>query len=452
MRRLILLFILLSSCAEEEVKSDLDISETTQIDSDYEDDSLWTPPSNAFLSMTKIEGLDYNFAIDPSWEIPTETFTITITNNPSLNIEEMRENRLYEKLKTQIFDSYKDNAVLLTVDTLKEYFEQGIKLDDPRAMKYDNMSPFVGLLNTSVYNANDKLIKYALKNTKNLNMGNVSPLCTEKAVDNMSLYKRLIKQGADVNFRSANHYIYQTPLQYASSMFKIKVVQLLLKEGVAVNNVVPVVCSIKMLDLLIENGLDINHQDSKGRTVLYHALWKNNEPLTRYLVETKKADITLISYDQYDPWRLQRMTNEYVVSVLKEISTQPKHIFYAISNNQLENLQSLLKNLENIDITNANGDTPLLMMAKQKTNMLPFVKIALAEGANPNHKNKFGWTAFHITVKENNVRLAKYFLDLENFDPTIANHYGQSPLDTAKIYKRNTIISWLDPEANEQTE
>lgn len=449
MCRLILLFILLSSCAEEEVKSDLDISETTQVDSDYEDDSLWTPPSNTFLNMTKIEGLDYNFAIDPSWEIPTETFTITITNNPSLNIEKIREDALYEKLKTQIFDSYKDNAVLLTVDTLKEYLEQGILLDDPR-VQYDEVSAFVKLLDTSDYNTNDKLIKYALKNTKNLNLGNTSPLCIFEAVNNISLYKRLIKQGADINFRGTNHYYsYHNPLQYASFMKNTKAVQLLLKEGVDVNSVVPSVNSIEILDLLVENGLDINHQDSKGETILHNALRENKEPFLRYLVETKKADLSLVSYDFYGSDRLSYMNNEYVVSVLKEISTQPKHIFYAISNNQLENLQSLLKNLENIDITNANGDTPLLMMAKQKTNMLPFVKIALAEGANPNHKNKFGWTAFHITVKENNVILAKHFLDLKNFDPTITNHYGQSPLDTAKIYKRNTIMNWLDPNASE---
>src|SRR5690348_7499886 len=46
-----------------------------------------------------------------------------------------------------------------------------------------------------------------------------------------------------------------------------------------------------------ERGLNINQQDSKGWTALHYACLLGNETAVRCLLDTKKVDISLLTYE-----------------------------------------------------------------------------------------------------------------------------------------------------------
>jgi ankyrin repeat protein len=76
-----------------------------------------------------------------------------------------------------------------------------------------------------------------------------------------------------------------------------------------------------------------------------------------------------------------------------------------------------------------NWDDELLEAAKNGN--LIKVQKALEKGANPNAKDKHGWTPLHSVALMGRVDVVKIMLE-HGADPRIADNEGHIPLDYAK--------------------
>lgn len=430
----IILILLVVSCGNNSTNEQTATSSITDEPFTIEDSFIGAKLSTENI----ISNIQLNFDINFK-NIPKTPTNITVTNKKLYSIQKFKEDRLYSDFKNQLYN--KRNDVELTPNSLKEFLKSGVRLDDPRVTNNYQYNALVTLMESD-YNRKNKLVSIAMYNIDNINFGSKSPLCTSLAIQHFDIYKKLVKKGADVNFKSEHNY---SPIQFASQYSATNIVEFLLKQGVTPNNAIPYVRNLGILKVLLENGLDINHQDSEGRTILSEALKNTNENFTSELLDTYQADLSVISYDNFNEYELEIMSeNSYIKSILKKIQKQPSYIFYMISNNQLTNLQAKIDSLPNINITNKNGYSILSMLVQNTNNVLPFIKLVVSKNIDLNHQSSFGWTPFHLAVKNNNIEVVEYFLTLNNINASLTNNHGQSPLDTATIYNYTNMIQLLE--------
>lgn len=83
-------------------------------------------------------------------------------------------------------------------------------------------------------------------------------------------------------------------------------------------------------------------------------------------------------------------------------------IFNAINYRDIDLIKENLSNFD-LNVTNNNGDTPLMLVTIKKD--FPLVEFFLDNGADPNIQNKDGVTALIIAVKLGNYEIAKKLLD-----------------------------------------
>ena len=130
--------------------------------------------------------------------------------------------------------------------------------------------------------------------------------------NNITKLKKNIKDGVDVDV--LGEYA-STPLHYACREGNLEIINLLIKEGANVNSknhystiypLFDVINSMNnqkeyflIIQLLIENGADINKVDSFGNTLLYHAIEKENIELIELLIQLD-CDINQVSRHDKD--------------------------------------------------------------------------------------------------------------------------------------------------------
>jgi len=118
----------------------------------------------------------------------------------------------------------------------------------------------------------------------------------------------------------------------------------------------------------------------------------------------------------------------------------PLHIAISQSNklNFLETSKSLIRRGADIEATDNGDETPLLSAAAE--NQYNGVFFLLNANANPHAKCYYGWTALHHAARHGNLKM---FEELINFgaDKLVKDNYGKTPLDWAKQYNHQDILS-----------
>lgn len=111
--------------------------------------------------------------------------------------------------------------------------------------------------------------------------------------------KKLMEAGADPNARDANHL---TPLMHAIDTERSSVIRALIAGGAdaVTANVIesPVVRAIQKnkeecFQIILDAGIDINHRDSLGNTLLHIALRENKEGMIKILLK-RGADVNVV--------------------------------------------------------------------------------------------------------------------------------------------------------------
>ncbi len=267
----------------------------------------------------------------------------------------------------------------------------------------------------------------------------------------------LAARGADVNARDTAFF---TPLHDAASYNSYKTAKVLLSHGADINaknsdingNQTPLHRAIgsnnnkEFIDLLVENGVDINAKDRGGRTPLqltienFHYSFRSN-PLERdhfNLLIKKGAD-----------W--------------KTIDNEGNTLLHtAVKYSFLEGVKFLLSKGADIEARNKAGETPMHMVGQvfgveKKEDVQNSIKIAellLSKGADINMKDSTGRTPLHSAVRgrkfrqlgardtydgfASSIEIVEFLIN-KGADVNARDYGGKRPLKTARSFQINNI-------------
>ncbi len=220
----------------------------------------------------------------------------------------------------------------------------------------------------------------------------------------ISIIEVLIALGANVN--SQNNYD-NSALRIASSSNYANIVNLLLANGADINNSTALMSAIKSghydtVKLLLEQGVDVNTQDSNQDTALILAAWYRHNNIGELLLEYK-ANVNTRDKTGNTPLILatRKSCSGLIKSLLEkgaDINAQNNYgesaLMYAYKNDQ-DTVNLLLDQGANINIQNNEGYTPLMYYIAINGNSDVF-KLLLTRGTNILLKNNEGKTALDI--------------------------------------------------------
>ncbi|ORY21874.1 ankyrin, partial [Neocallimastix californiae] len=185
---------------------------------------------------------------------------------------------------------------------------------------------------------------------------------------------------------------------------------------------------IKMINYLINNGIDINFMKSrsKGR---YHSaldisiLIKNKEIFNILInnekillnIPNKLGEIPLITILKYNDCNIifKKEIIEQLLLKGANINLTFKHknspLIYSIQEKSLILTELLIQNGATINFIDDYGDTPLIYAVKE--NSYPIVKLLIENNANVNYTDEQGYTPLFYAVRSDSISLVKLLIE-----------------------------------------
>lgn len=206
-----------------------------------------------------------------------------------------------------------------------------------------------------------------------------------------------------------------TVLHLASTKRDQKKIELKGLQTTAINW--PVTRDTKIVELLIDKGLDVNSVDSYGLTTLHFAIKYGNLEVVKLLI-----------------------ANGINVNAKDGDGQTPLH--HSIINGFLDIAELLIANKADVKVRDNFGDTPLHRASfRGYTKML---ELFLKKGADPNAKDRNGRTALHFAE---NLEIAKILFS-NGAEVIVTDSFGQSPLDSAISNRKLTVAHFLQDTEN----
>ena len=193
-------------------------------------------------------------------------------------------------------------------------------------------------------------------------------------------FKQELENGTDINYRDDNQ---DTPLTYSVEKGWLSFVEELLKHP----------------------KLDINAQNSEGRSALFIAAWEDHPEITEKLLEHPDIDVNLTSERGNTP------------------------LTTAAYNGHVKPIEVLLQHPD-IDVNqkDGDGDTPLTNAARQGYH--PIVKLLLEHpDTDVNVQGQNGRTALNSAIREARIEVVKEILKHPDVDLSIKDDSGRTVMD-----------------------
>lgn len=286
--------------------------------------------------------------------------------------------------------------------------------------------------------------------------------------------KLLLKYHADPNISSDDG---RTPLMAACFFRQYKVVNLLLQEGAKVNSQTdhnqgkPTALMIAVYAndttsvslMLNANDIDVNLQDSRGKTALYWACRNGNNEMIEHLLKAK-ADPRLCSHDGESPLLVyihstpSSLAKPSIVAALlkagtdanafkKTFSITPLHVA-CFCGHKDDIVQLLLKAKANVNALDIQGYTPLCIAAGKGHEKI--VELLISAGADIElEKNIYGYTPLFFAVIMGHLEVIKILI--QNRASIKRNRYGQTPQDYAAQMGHMEIFEYLSKASSKKT-
>jgi len=262
---------------------------------------------------------------------------------------------------------------------------------------------------------------------------------------NVKILDLLIKKGIDLNLKSETGDI---SLSLAISKYHTNVLNLLFENGAKLDNNNPALLSavnfnnIAMVKLLLDNDANINMNDKDGNTCLMSAIKNRNIDMMQLLFENGiSVHQTTLNGDNY------------LHLALNNISIDNAYKDQLL--NQTEEIIKLLI-IHGVDINKKDkrGNTPLMLAIIQLCmynpkfdNIINIPKILIENGANINITDIHGQTALSIAISKQSVALTKLLLSAPGI--AINGHLNFIPLIFASQIEDSIILKLLiDANAN----
>ncbi len=234
-------------------------------------------------------------------------------------------------------------------------------------------------LKLSCQDNNQDIVELLIRNGANVNIVNYSQesaLMTAVNNEQFSIVKLLINSGCDLDLQN-NHNI--TALMLASQDGYLNIVELLVENKVDLDlqedeGFTALMMALSkeeihqdVIKFLTNAGANLEIQNKRGATVLMLASQINNLTITKLLLDNK-ADANVIS-NGVNALMISCVENNEQVALLLIKYTEDLDIqtidgnsalLYAVNNNMYDVAKSLLSGGVNPNVSNNNGDTPIL--------------------------------------------------------------------------------------------
>jgi ankyrin len=299
---------------------------------------------------------------------------------------------------------------------------------DPNSLDQDGFAP----LENAIWQGCLPLVNLLLEKGADLNkMSSLNFSCLHFAVmkNYVEIAALLIKKGVNLNARANINALNYTPLDLATKLDRVELVQLLLANGAN-----PTVSEegfrtfywaaekghLNIVNLLLANYPEfINKMDQDGCTLLSLAAQHGHVDIARLLLE-KGADPNMHTENGFTPlhWAADNGKLELVNLLLErgaslndaanQDSFTPLHL--AVDQNYVEVSRLLLEKGADPNIAAENGTTPLHWAAYN--GHIEQINLLIEKGANINVIDYAGWTPLHIASKQVNISSSEVYLDV----------------------------------------
>lgn len=174
--------------------------------------------------------------------------------------------------------------------------------------------------------------------------------------------------------------------------------------------------TVKVMDLLIDGGANINSSNKIGTALIWAARGGKIENV-KYLIERGPKDF--VNRKAKNGWT-------------------PLH--FAAGFGFAETTDLLIKNGADVNAQTEDGDTPLHWAAKN--NYPDCIKLLIENGADKNLKNKHGWTALFDATYGGSAETIKLLIDFGS-DVNSKDNQGKIPLYWATIHGNPDAVKAL---------
>ena len=191
---------------------------------------------------------------------------------------------------------------------------------------------------------------------------------------------------------------------------------------------------IDSIKYLIEKRIDINHTNNYNNTPLSISYNTQNYNVLKLLIENN-ANIN-INIDE----------TPFTIELLKKFSVIKNNINNREKILLREIINMCFDKIENIDITDPNGYTLLMIIDIFLSDDIYFNKYfdkIIDKGANLNIKDKDGYTILMWLVENEDILIIKKLLNNPNIDINLKNKNGDTALDIAIKKKNKDFINLL---------
>jgi ankyrin repeat protein len=288
-------------------------------------------------------------------------------------------------------------------------------LDDKGSyLSSETIYGFTPILYAAKYNPKPDVIKYLINNNANINSTNedgVSALMFASGYNSYEVVKTLIDESTQVNKRdlSGRNSIYYAATYNPDS---------------------------KIINLLVENGADVNSKNKKGLTPLMRASAFNNYEVVKVLIE-HGADINSKTESGFTPilYAAKYSNDPKVIDILVENGAEIKGGLFSDIPNPLyqsakyNNNPEITKKLIELgaDPNDDYDNSPLIEAAEN--NNAEVVKVILKAGVDVNYQNSHGNTALHrASLQAEDPRIIELLLEY-GADGTIENEADRKAIE-----------------------
>ncbi len=314
-----------------------------------------------------------------------------------------------------------------------------------------------------------------------------SPLHSVSRMDEVELARLLIEKGAELETRD---YGGATPLEVAAGNGSYETAKLLLASGAEARTTVDRETllhvaaksgNVRLVQLLLGHGFEINARNVRGETPLHVALLTGKTEAAMLLIR-QGADINAPNQRKETPLHYAvRFANQTVMNQLikskcsinarDELGKTP--LYYAVEGKDYHIVSALLKGRANPNYSDGQGSTPLheavrncyteiavLLMncgtrinARDKTGSTPLhlaaargrrgiVELLIKRNARVNKKNKDGETPLHIAARKGDVEIVEMLVSARA-KISARNSEGSTPLHVAAAAGRVEAVRLL---------
>ena len=234
-------------------------------------------------------------------------------------------------------------------------------------------------------------------------------------VKSLKMVQLMLEHGVDVDFRTARA---ETPLWCAAENGNLDVARLLLDHGAAVDvqdvrGKTPLIAALRKLRSVSGTRVQISKPPRKPLGSI--AQMRKHEDVARLLI-TSGANTNLCTVFGWTA------------------------LHYAAENGSLRIVELLIGHGTNPNVTNKYRSTALHLAAKNGAPKV--VELLLRHSANPNLTNKNGWTALHVAVNNHSPEIVDLLLR-HGANPDVTINNGRTAMHLAARHGHKEIVQSL---------